>query len=118
MLLAGERPAAPPPAPPAPSEAPPPVHLKPSLIGDDQLVELLRVHRFNLGAAAAAAGISPTSLYVLVEKCPRLRKPAEIGREELEASLARTGGDADAAALALEVSSLGLKRRLHELGLR
>jgi two-component system nitrogen regulation response regulator GlnG len=119
MLLAGSRLAAAPTEPPAPpNETPPPVHRKPSLIGDDQLVELLRTHRFNLRAAAAAAGISPTSLYALVEKCPRLRKPAEIGRAELEESLARSGSDVDAAALALEVSSLGLKRRLSELGLR
>ncbi len=77
VLLAGARPAATP-SEPAPSKTPP-AHPKPSQIGDDALVELLRAHRFNLRAAAAAAGISPTSLYALVEKCPRLRKPAEIG---------------------------------------
>ncbi len=91
---------------------------KPSQIDDDELVELLRAHRFNLRAAAAAVGISPTSLYALVEKCPRLRKPADIDRDEIEASLERAAGDVDAAAFELEVSSLGLKRRLKELGLR
>jgi len=122
MLLAGARTTPPsrepPPTSATPTSAAPPTHHKPSQIDDDELVELLRAHRFNLRAAAAAAGISPTSLYALVEKCPRLRKPAEIGRAEIAASLARTGGDVDAAALELEVSSLGLKRRLSELGLR
>lgn len=120
LLLSGPRLGSVPSAEPAQPEDPQaaPAHRKPSRIDDDELVALLRAHRFNLRAAAAAAGISPTSLYALVEKCPRLRKPADIGREEIEASLERAGGDVDAAALELEVSSLGLKRRLHDLGLR
>lgn len=90
---------------------------KPSELTDDELVELLRAHRFNLRVAAAALGISRTSLYALVKKCPRLRQPADLGRDEIAASLERAGGDADAAAAELEVSSQGLKRRLKELGL-
>jgi len=99
------------------SSAPPPRRRKPSEIGDDELVELLRAHRFNLRGAAAALGISRTSLYALVEQCPRLRKAANLGREEIVAGLAAAGGDVDAAAAVLEVSSLGLKRRVRELGL-
>lgn len=106
--------------PPAPATESPSIdkRRKPSDLDDDELVELLRAHRFNLRAAAAAIGISPTSLYALIEQCPRLRKPSQLGRDEIEASLARHGDDIDAAALELEVSSLGLKRRLKELGLR
>ena len=117
VLFAGAR-LAPALAAPPPSEPAPVPARKPSQIDDDELVELLRAHRFNLRAAAAAAGISPTSLYALVEKCPRLRKPAEIGRAEIEISLERASGDVDAAAFELEVSGLGLKRRLKALGLR
>jgi two-component system nitrogen regulation response regulator GlnG len=91
---------------------------KPSEITDDDLVELLRAHRFNLRAAAAAAGISRTSLYALIESCPLLRKPADLGRDEITAMLERVGGEVDAAAAELEVSSLGLKRRLKSLGIR
>ncbi len=118
ILLDRARPA---PASPGPSPRVPSSRAerrKPSQIDDDELVELLRAHRFNLRAAAAAVAISPTSLYALVEKCPRLRKPADIDRSEIEASLERAGGDVDAAAFELEVSSLGLKRRLKDLGLR
>jgi len=95
----------------------PPRRRKPSEIGDDELVELLRAHRFNLRGAAATLGISRTSLYALVEQCPRLRKAANLGRVEIVAGLAAAGGDVDAAAAVLEVSSLGLKRRVRELGL-
>jgi two-component system nitrogen regulation response regulator GlnG len=97
--------------------APPPVRPKPSELTDADLVAVLRAHRFNLSATAAALRISRTSLYARIEKCPRLRKPAELDRDEIEASLGRAGGDVDAAAAGLEVSSLGLKRRLKELGL-
>ncbi len=96
---------------------PPPVRSKPSQLTDADLVAVLRAHRFNLRATAAALQISRTSLYARIEKCPRLRKPAELDRGEIEASLERAAGDVDAAAIGLEVSSLGLKRRLRELGL-
>ncbi|MEO1368161.1 MAG: sigma 54-interacting transcriptional regulator [Acidobacteriota bacterium] len=91
---------------------------KPSEIGEGQLIELLRRHRFNIRAAAAAAGISPTSLYKLVENSPRLRKPSQIDAPELLACLDASGGDLGAAAAQLEVSVPGLKRRLKALGLR
>lgn len=93
----------------------PQVRKKPSEIDDDELVELLRTHRFNMRAAAAAAGISPTSLYALVERCPRLRKPADLSRAEIEMTLQRVEGDIEASALELGVSPRGLKRRLREL---
>ena len=105
------------PVPPPAGAKPPGGRIKPADLGDDELLGLLRDHRFNVRATAAAAGISPTSLYQLIESSPRLRKPAEIGRAEIEASLGRTGGDVDAAAFELEVSGLGLKRRLKELGI-
>ncbi len=103
---------------PQPSSEPASRALKPSEIDDQTLVELLRAHRFNVRAAAAAADISPTSLYALIEACPLVRKPADLQADEVAASLERAQGDVDAAAMDLEVSSLGLKRRLKELGLR
>ncbi len=115
MLLAVARPAA---SGPRRPEQSPAARRKPSEITDDDLVELLRAHRFNLRSAAAAAAISRTSLYALIEDCPLLRKPADLDRDEITATLERVDGDVDAAAAELEVSSLGLKRRLKSLGLR
>ncbi|MEE8524296.1 MAG: sigma 54-interacting transcriptional regulator, partial [Thermoanaerobaculia bacterium] len=112
MLLA----AAPGPAPSG-GDVPPRSRHKPSELTDADLIAVLRSHRFNLRATAAALQISRTSLYARIEKCPRIRKPADLDRGEIEASLERAGGDVDAAAAGLEVSSLGLKRRLKELGL-
>jgi two-component system nitrogen regulation response regulator GlnG len=88
---------------------------KPSEIDDEELVDLLRAHRFNMRAAAAAVGISPTSLYSLVERCPRLRRPADLDRAEIEDALQQAGGDIDASAFELGVSPQGLKRRLREI---
>ncbi|HOX43874.1 MAG TPA: sigma 54-interacting transcriptional regulator [Myxococcota bacterium] len=81
-------------------------------------LEALRAHGFKVKAAAAALGISRTTLYALMEQIPGLRKARDLGREELERGLAECGGDLEALAARLEVSPHGLKLRLKELGLR
>jgi len=68
-------------------------------------------------ARTSPAG-SPTVLYQLIEGCPRVRKAADLGREEIEDAVARGGGDLEAVAAALEVSVQGLKLRMKTLGLR
>lgn len=88
---------------------------KPSEIPDDELIEILRCHRFNLRATAAALGISRTSLYARIERCPGLRKAGDLELGEIEASLEAAGGDVGRAALDLGVSELALKRRLRQL---
>lgn len=79
---------------------------------------MLRAHRFELKPAAAALGISRTVLYELIETSPWVRKAAALDRAEIAAVLARCGGDLEAAALTLQVSLQGLKRRMKSLGMR
>src|SRR5262249_48979278 len=90
---------------------------RPAEIGEDELIEALRMHGWRTGATADALGISKTSLYVLIEKSTRIRKAADLSREELSQSLEECGGDVDAAAARLEVSPRGLKLRMRDLGL-
>ncbi len=126
-LLAGEsdsRPAFAAPAPvAAPAEVSPtgkwrPVYRKASEVSDDELIAALRAHSFELKPTAEALGVSRSVLYQLIESSPRVRKAADLDREEIEQALARAGDDPAAAAAALEVSAQGLKLRMRTLGLR
>ena len=65
-----------------------------------------------------ALGISRGALYDRIEACPRIRKAADLEQAEIEAALEETAGDIAAAAMALEVSPLGLKHRMKALGMR
>ncbi len=119
---AAQAPAPAPPAPLAPPAAParavPRRRLrKPSEVGDEELLAALAAHRYKLQPAARALGLSRINLYRLIEDHPAVRKAADLGREEIEAALARCAGDPEAAAAELEVSAQGLKRRMTALGL-
>ena len=82
----------------------------------------LDVEQLQLSLAEAEASADHDALAPVYNRRAFVREAsrvlAMVKRHEIEASLERTGGDVDAAALELEVSSLGLKRRLHDLGLR
>ncbi len=90
----------------------------PGEIDDDELLAALAAHRWRPLPTAGALGVSRTSLYGLIERCPSIRKASQLGRDEIAAALERAGGDADEAAAALEVSPQGLRLRIRELGLR
>ncbi|MEM8997444.1 MAG: sigma 54-interacting transcriptional regulator [Acidobacteriota bacterium] len=94
-----------------------PSYRSPGDIGDDELRETLRRFAYRLQPAAKALGVSRTSLYALIDRSPDIRTAREIDRGEIEASLARHGGDRAAAAAELEVSQKGLSRRMTELGM-
>lgn len=105
-----------------PGEAPPPRESRkryrsPEDVTDDELIAALRTHRWRIQRAAAELGISRGSLYDRIEKSPRIRKAADLSREEIAACQARCGGDLDAMVEALEVSKRGLQRRMTQLGL-
>jgi two-component system nitrogen regulation response regulator GlnG len=113
-VMAGlESPAQKPARPVEPPEGP---EIRPADISEDDLVAVMRKNRFGIQAAARALGISRTTLYALIERCPRLRKAKDLGRAELEKALEASGGDLDAAAERLEVSTKALKLRMRELG--
>jgi len=86
-------------------------------VGTDELITVLRHHRWRLRPAAAELGVSRTTLYALIDRCSAIRKAADIGRREIEQTLAEHGGDLDAVAARLEVSRHGLLLRVRELGL-
>ncbi|HMG55534.1 MAG TPA: sigma 54-interacting transcriptional regulator [Kofleriaceae bacterium] len=89
----------------------------PREITDDVLIATLAAQRWKPGAAAAALGISKTTLYALIERCPAIRKARDVERGELEACRAATGGDLDAMSARLQVSRRGLQLRMRELGM-
>ncbi len=90
---------------------------RPSAVSEGELMAALRENRFELKATARSLGISRPSLYVLIERCRRVRKASDLDARDIERSLARSGGDLAAAALALEVSCEGLRQRMRALGL-
>ena len=90
---------------------------KPSDIGEDELLETLREHRWQLKPAADALGVSRATMYRLVDSSPRIRKATEVDPAEIEQALERSGGHVGKAAASLEVSPQGLKRRMKALGM-
>jgi two-component system nitrogen regulation response regulator GlnG len=104
----------------APLGAPPPdpaLAVAPRDITDEILIAALASHRWKTGATAAALGISKTTLYALIERCPAIRKARDLDRAELEACRAAAGGDLDAMSAQLQVSRRGLQLRMRELGM-
>ena len=101
-----------------PVAAPPrKAYRSPEEVTDDELLTALRANRWRIQRAAAQLGISRGSLYDRIEKSSRIRKAADLSREEIEACRAAHGGDLDAMVEALEVSKRGLQRRMTQLGL-
>jgi DNA-binding NtrC family response regulator len=100
------------PEPSAVSTAP---RSSPRLIADRELIATLAAQRWKIGATAAALGVSKTTLYGLIEKCPAIRKARDLSREEILACHAELGGDLDAMSEQLQVSKRGLQLRIKEL---
>ncbi|HVR95621.1 MAG TPA: sigma-54 dependent transcriptional regulator [Thermoanaerobaculia bacterium] len=90
---------------------------KPAEISQDELLAVLRAHRWRLKSAAEALGISRPSLYVLIEHCPAIRKAGDLKVEEIVLCHRECGGDLDLMVERLMVSRDALHRRIRELGL-
>jgi two-component system nitrogen regulation response regulator GlnG len=90
---------------------------KPADISQDELLAVLRAHRWRLKSAAEELGISRPSLYVLIERCPAIRKAGDLGIEEIALCHRECGGDLDRMVERLMVSRDALHRRIRELGL-
>jgi two-component system nitrogen regulation response regulator GlnG len=91
---------------------------KASVVSEEELVETLRTHRFEINPTARALGVARGSHYDLIAKSSRVRKAADLRQDEIEEALQAAGGSPEAAAQALEVSDQGLKRRMKSLGMR
>jgi len=94
-----------------------PAYRRPGEVSEEELLTVLREHRFKLKPTAESLGISRAALYDLIAANPRIKKAADLEPGEIEDACRRTGGDVAAAAAELEVSVHGLKRRATQLGL-
>ena len=90
---------------------------KPSDIREDELVEALARHHYQIQATADALGIPRGSLYGLIDKSPRVRKASDLGADEIADAIETHGGSIQAAAVALCVSEQALRRRMGQLGM-
>ncbi|MCP4599392.1 MAG: sigma-54-dependent Fis family transcriptional regulator [Proteobacteria bacterium] len=86
-------------------------------VREKELLQALRKSRWNLKQASDILGISRSSLYVLIDKCPNIRKAGDLTLQEIEQSLKQCSGNLDAMVDELEVSKRGLKLRMKELGI-
>jgi two-component system nitrogen regulation response regulator GlnG len=102
---------------PSPSGHPRSVYRRPEDVKEEELLAALRAHRWRLQPAAAALGISRSSLYDRIDRSATIRKAVDVGREEIEASFRRCAGDLDAMVEELEVSKRGLQRQMGRLGI-
>jgi two-component system, NtrC family, nitrogen regulation response regulator GlnG len=89
----------------------------PEEVTDEELIAALRTHRFNIQRAADHLGMSRSSVYNRIERCPRIRKATDLTREEIQACRERCGGDLDAMVAVFEVSKRGLQRWMTQLGM-
>jgi len=90
---------------------------RPADITEDELVDALCAHRWDIKSTAAALGISRTSLYKLMETSDRVRPAGQLDVDEIRACHRELGGDLDAMVDRLRVSKSALRRRIQELGL-
>jgi len=90
---------------------------RPAEIGEDELLTALRRNRWDLKATSEDLRVSRTSLYALIESCPKVRTAADLSSAEIASCHRDCGGNLDAMAERLEVSKRALGRRLRELGL-
>ena len=104
-------------APREPRRAPRKPYRHPEEVGEQEMLAALRAHRWRPQPAAEQLGISRPSLYAKIEKSTKIRKAADLSRQEIEACLAQAGGDLDAMVEKLEVSKRGLQIRMTQLGL-
>jgi len=124
QLLA--EPAPHPPDPPLPSPSQPPgeggmaspakLYRRSAEVSEEELLEALEAHNWQVNTAAEALGISRGALYRLIASS-KVRKAVDLEISEIEGALTRCAGDAGAAARDLKVSPQGLKRRITALRL-
>ncbi len=94
-----------------------PAYRQPEEIGETELRQRLREHRWNVGATAGALNVARTSLDRLIQNSKLVRRASDLGREEIVDAIERTEGRFDAMVDILEVSRRGLKLRMTKLGL-
>jgi two-component system nitrogen regulation response regulator GlnG len=82
---------------------------------DEDIVQAMRIHRFKVGAAALALGVSRSWLNTRLESCNGVRKAKDVSKEEILLAAGACGWDLVKMAERLEVSVHGLKLRVNAL---
>ncbi|MBN1654359.1 MAG: sigma-54-dependent Fis family transcriptional regulator [Deltaproteobacteria bacterium] len=86
-------------------------------LSDQEIIDVLRRHRFNLNLTCSELGVSRNWLNKFIEHCPYLRKAKDLGEEEIRLCAAECGDDINAMAARLEVSLRGLQLQIKRLGM-
>ncbi|MBM4344343.1 MAG: sigma-54-dependent Fis family transcriptional regulator [Deltaproteobacteria bacterium] len=89
-------------------------YVAPSEISDELLLAALHRNHWQMAPTARDLGIARSSLYLLVDQCPHVRKVHEIGTDEIGAAIAAAAGDLDRAAARLQVSPRALKAHVNK----
>jgi two-component system nitrogen regulation response regulator GlnG len=102
----------------APRKPPPPTSpsfRSPSGVTEDELIDALRAHRWQVKPAAEALGVARPSMYALIERSKNVRKVGDLSDEEIAECHAECAGDLEAMVDRLEVSKDGLRQRIAQM---
>ena len=64
-------------------------------MSEEELLSALRKSRWDLKATALLLRVSRTSLYAMVESCPRVRRAGDLAPDEIADCFRTCGGDID-----------------------
>ncbi len=84
---------------------------------EEAILAALHNNGWRIQGAAGELGISRPSMYKLIESHPAIRRPEDIGADELAATLENSGGDVERCAALLLTPVEALRRHLRGLGL-
>jgi two-component system nitrogen regulation response regulator GlnG len=86
-------------------------------LGEADILAALHNNGWRIQGAAGELGISRPSMYKLIEAHPAIRRPEDIGTDELAEGLRQSGGDVERSAALLLTPLEALRRHLRGLGL-
>lgn len=84
---------------------------RPSALSDQDVLDAMATHNWNILAAAQALGISRPSLYKLLEDHPSIRRAETIPEHEIAGAMQACAGDVERCAAQLKTPAEALRRR-------
>ncbi|MGM0480693.1 MAG: sigma 54-interacting transcriptional regulator [Pseudomonadota bacterium] len=90
---------------------------KPNTINREELLDALQKNRFELQATATELNISRASVYQLIQRFDGIQTAQDISEQQLRDSYKKHHGDTEQMMWQLQVSQVGMRRRLKALGL-
>lgn len=85
---------------------------KPGQLSEQDILQAMQEHDWEIQGAAQSLGISRPSLYRLLESHSQIRRPGEIPQEEIKTALAAAHSDMEACAAMLKTPVEALRRYL------